>query len=70
MIKQDELYTVFIENGFDTDFEFLGKNKKTYIFNTSTFNILCKEYGEDNVIEYIQDDIKEMISHEICSLKQ
>jgi hypothetical protein len=69
MIKQDELYDLFVdEDGFDKDFEFLGEDGNVYTFDVRTFDYYCKNYGQSNITDCIQGDLEGMTSRNICRL--
>lgn len=68
MLKEDELYDEFLDNGFEKDFKFLGNDGKTYLFNVDMFDMLCTEYGEPSITEIMQSGVEEMLDKELCTL--
>ncbi len=69
MIKHEDLIDIYSEKGFKKNFNFLGHDNNEYIFDSSMFNYLVKEYAEEDLIDCISivnGSIESMIKHKIA----
>lgn len=68
-IKHEDLSDIYCEEGFDKDFEFIGKDGTRYTFNADHFQYLIEEYRAEHVRDCISTtngSLKDMIAQGIC----
>ena len=53
IVEHEDLYEIFVEEGFDHNFKFKGSDGNIYLFNVDQFDYLIKEYGQSPVVETI-----------------
>lgn len=69
IVEHEDLYEIFVEEGFGHDFKFKGSDGNIYLFKVDQFDYLIKEYGQSPLVETItlhNGSIERMIEHEIA----